>query len=185
MKKCLPAFLLLLASACSTPALFSGEAYVLRIAPARIEAKMNAGLPLTQAYALFQVTLANARLSLKEGSERIGVGLDIALGVMDFAQRDETPLFGGSVDISGSIRYDDAQGAFYLDSPVLESIRVTGFPARRFERARIILSRILEEYYLRHPLYVLDEQNIQQAALRKTLKRVAVENAELVAVFGR
>jgi hypothetical protein len=181
MKKWFPVFILLIANACSTPSLVPGKEYVFKIPQSRLQAKMDETLPITKSYSIFKITLVNPRVTLKEGGDRIHVGLDVSLHV---SFDHDLPSLNGSVDISGNIRYDNAQGAFYLVSPTVEKIGIAGIPDKRFDRVNAALSKILDAYYLRHPVYTLDTRNIKQAALKMVLKSVMVKNAELVVVLG-
>ncbi|MDR2113551.1 MAG: DUF1439 domain-containing protein [Candidatus Accumulibacter sp.] len=171
--------LLLIAAGSFAYLYFSGRDYVFRTPQSQLQAKMNEVLPITKSYLVLGVTLENPRIALKEGSDRINAGLDVVLNI-----KVDGVSLGGSIDISGGVRYDNEHGAFHLASSVIEKFNVTGIPRQYTELARTALSKILTEYYSRYPVYTLNASDIKQAAIRMTLKSVVVENAELVVVLG-
>ena len=161
---------------------FSGQEYVFRFTQAQLQEKLNTKLPQTKTYLLiFQVTLDQPRVALTNGSKRVGAGLDILLNLQ---VGNATKPLGGSVDVSGGIRYTAATGEFYLDDPVIERLRVQGIPELYATRVNTALTKALAEYYQEHPIYSLKATDTKQAAARLVLKDVRVENQELVVTIG-
>lgn len=161
---------------------FSGKEYILKIPEITIQQKMAEKLPLTNSYFfIFRVTFDNPRVELTDGSERINAGLDVILNIKLSAE--ETPL-GGSIDVSGGIRYAPEEGQFYLTDPVIEDLSIQGIPDKYLTKATTVLEKALADYYADHPIYKLKSGDAKQVAARLVLKNVVIENEELVVTLG-
>jgi hypothetical protein len=161
---------------------FSGKEYVIRISESDIQRKLEEKLPLTKTYLLiFQVTLENPRVRLENGSRRVRAGLDVIFNIT--LDNNPKPL-GGTVDVSGGIRYLAEKGQLFLTDPVVEGLAVQGIPRQHTDRANMALTKALAEFYEKHPIYTLHAADAKQAAARMILKDVAVENSELVVTLG-
>ena len=110
---------------------FASKEYVYRFSEAQLQRKLGERLPLTRRFlAFFEVTLSQPRVHLREGADRVAMGIDVALGLGSVG-----PL-GGSVDVSGGVRYDSGRGAFFLTDPVIERVAVQGIPEKYAGKAR-------------------------------------------------
>jgi hypothetical protein len=175
----IPLLLLLVAalSACENE-------YVLRIPQNQLQEKVNETFPAKKpflALGYFSFTFENPRVTLKEGSDRIHIALDVTptQGAL------LNPQHSASIEVSSGIRYDNKQGAFYLVSPTIEQIGTrAALPIKSRPGTNGILAQLLAEYYATHPVYVLDASQLKQSAAKITLKSVSVENAELVVRLG-
>jgi len=161
---------------------FSGKEYILRIPENEIQQKMAEKLPLTKAYLfIFRVTLDHPRIELKNGSERINAGLDV---ILNLKLAEEAKPFGGSIDVSGGIKYAADEGEFYLTDPVIEDLSIQGVPEKYISKATKVLEKALADYYSTHPIYRLKTGDAKQAAAKLILKNVIIENEELVVTLG-
>jgi Protein of unknown function (DUF1439) len=161
---------------------FSGKEYIIRIPEKDIQVKMNEKLPITKSYFLiFQVTLENPRVMLEEGSNRVNAGLDTILNIT--VENQPKPL-GGSLDISGNIKYVDESGEFYLVDPVIEKFNIQGIPEIYTDKANSVITKALSEFYAKHPVYTLSALNAKESAAKMVLKKIIIENKELVVTLG-
>lgn len=161
---------------------FSGKEYIFGFSASQIQEKLNEKLPLTKSYLfIFQVTLDNPRVSLEDGSSRVKAGLDIILNIQ--AGKEPKPL-GGSMDVSGGIRYSSERGEFFLTDPIIERLAVQGIPDLYTDKVNSVLTKALAEYYASHPIYSLKAYDSKQAAAQLVLKNVVVEKGELVVTLG-
>ncbi|MEH6542492.1 MAG: DUF1439 domain-containing protein [Porticoccaceae bacterium] len=161
---------------------FSGKEYIVRIPENEIQQKMAEKLPLTKSYLfIFSVTFDNPRVELTNSSERINAGLDVILNIK--LGEKKKPL-GGSLDVSGSIRYSREEGQFYLTDPMIEALSIQGIPDKYISKATTVLEKALADYYSTHPIYRLKEGDAKQATARLILKNVLIENEELVITLG-
>ena len=176
------ATVLLLAVAAAAYFHFAGKEYVVRISEKQIQEKLAEKLPMTKSYFfILEVTLDNPRVVLQNGSRRVAAGLDVTLNIN--INKNPKPL-GGSLDVSGGVRYVADQGSFYLEDPQIENLAVQGVPAKYIKKINKALTKALAEYYKNNPIYTLSNFNAKQAMARLVLKDVVVENSELVITLG-
>lgn len=161
----------------------SSKEYVVKIPEKQLQEKLQEKLPISKSYFfIFQVTLDSPRVELTSGSNRINAGLDVILNIK--LGGEEKPL-SGSLDASGSIRYEPESGQFYLTDPIVEQLSIQGIPEKYISKATAVMEKTLAEYYATHPIYTLKVGNIEQATAKLVLKRVLIENKELVIVLGK
>jgi hypothetical protein len=161
---------------------FSGKEYVVRITESEIREKLSEKLPLTKSYFFFiQITLKNPRIRLENGSDRINAGLDVLLNIN--LNKNPKPL-GGTVDVSGGVRYLADKGEFFLTNPVIENLGIQGIPEKHITKVTQALTMALAKYYDENPIYTLRSTDAKQAVTRMILKNVIVENKELVVTLG-
>lgn len=161
---------------------FAGKEYVFRFSEADIEKTLGKSLPITKTYLfIIQITLENPRVLLKNGSSRVSAGLDVVLNI-SVGQNPE-PL-GGSVDVSGGVKYDSETGEFFLTDPNIESLQIQGVSGGYTDKVNSALTKALAKFYSENPIYTLKSSNLKQATVRRVLKDVIVENRELVITLG-
>ena len=129
---------------------FSTKGYELHFTETELRDRLNEGLPITKRYLfIFEVVLDSPRIKLTEGANRIGAGLNVTLNI----QIGDTPLpIEGSVDASGTVRYESSSGEFYLDDPQIEDLAVEGIPGKYTDQIDGLLERVLVEFYSERPL---------------------------------
>ena len=161
---------------------FAEKEYVFRFSESDIQNTLEKSLPLTKTYLfIIQVTLENPRVQLENGSSRVNAGLDVVFNIT--VDQSLEPL-GGSVDVSGGVRYVSETGQFFLTDPLVEHLEIQGIPDLYTEKINSALSKALSEYYLKNPIYTLSALDAKQAAVRLVLKNVIVENQELMITLG-
>jgi hypothetical protein len=183
VKKGLTALVLVLVVAVAgTYYYFSGREYVFRFTEAQLQEQLDQQLPLTRSYFLiFQVTLDNPRVSLTDGSNRVRAGLDIVLNAK--AGGESRPL-GGTIDVTGGVKYVAAKGEFFLTDPVIERLELQGVSPKYAGSVRAVMTKAIAEYYSTHPIYSLKATDVNQAAARLVLKDVVVQGQTLVVTLG-
>lgn len=161
--------------------LSSEKGYVLRFSEADLKARLEQSLPYEKRYLyVFNVTLDHPRFDLVEGSDRIAGGVDVILHVKFGGEK---PL-SGSVDLSGGLRYDAAQRAFFLADPVVETISVEGVSARHANKANEAISLTLAEFFRTRPIYVIEPDDAPKAAAYMLLRDVTVSDGHVVVTLG-
>jgi hypothetical protein len=161
---------------------FSGKEYVVHMSESEIREKLDEKLPITKSYFLIiQLTLKNPRVLLEDGKKRVNAGLDVLFNIT--IGKNPKPL-GGTVDVSGGVRYLAEKGEFYLTNPVIENLTVQGIPDKYLLKVNKALSQALAKYYEENPIYTLRATDVKKAAARMVLKDVVVENRELVMTLG-
>ncbi|MES2048484.1 MAG: DUF1439 domain-containing protein [Pseudomonadota bacterium] len=160
----------------------SGKDFFLYFTEAQLQEKLNAKLPLTKTYLMiFNITLDKPKLHLVNGSNKIQMGLDVAINLNVVG---EAKFLGGMIEVSGGVAYVPENAQFFLIDPVVENLAVAGMPQKHEEKVRLALSKALATYYAGHPLYQLKSTDTKQAAAKLVLKSVVVENQQLVLKMG-
>jgi len=161
---------------------FSGKDYSVRLTEPEIQTKLAEKLPLTKTYLfIFQLTLSNPRVQLENGSSSVNAGLDVVLNIT--VGENPKPL-GGTVDVSGGIRYASEDGEFFLTNPKIENFEIQGINPKYTNKVNASITKFLTEYYEKNAIYTLNYSDSKQAAARMVLKDVIVENKELVITLG-
>jgi hypothetical protein len=159
-----------------------GTTYVLAIPEADLQHRLAERMPMQRSVlGIIQITLDNPRVALVEGSNRVDAGLDITLNVT--MGRQARPL-GGTIDVSGGVRYQAEGGQLFLTDPVIEQFQVQGVPEQHAARVREALQAGLAEYFATRPIYTLRKTDARQAAARLLLRDIEVVDRELVITLG-
>lgn len=181
-KKWIGAVLALLVLAAAAGYWYLGRlSYELRITQAQLEQKLAEKLPLTRAYPIFAVTLANPRVHLNEQSDRIDFGLDVTMALQSGSIR---PPIRSEVDVSAGIRYDPQRGAFFLTDPVVDRLRLDGVQDKFMAMPNTVLSNAIAAYFAERPIYTLSSSDPKQRLAQMLVKRVVVERGEIVVHMG-
>ncbi len=161
---------------------FSGKEYQIRLAENQIREKLGERMPIRKDYLIiFEVILDNPRVSLVDGTNRIAGGLDVVLNI---GLKSEKLQLGGTLDVSGGVRYESDAGRFFLTEPVIERFAIQGVPERYTDKVNQVLTKALGEYYSDHPIYTLNAADLKQGAARLLLKSVVVESKQLIITLG-
>lgn len=118
------------------------------------------------------------------------IRLGIPEGRVGIAARMEIALIGNPpfpVDVTGNsgIRYDDQAKAFFLDSPVADSVESIALPREFQAQVRHAVSQVMAAYFRDKPVYVLREDgSAQEIAARWLLRGIRIERGKVVATLS-
>lgn len=118
------------------------------------------------------------------------IRLGVPEGRAGISARMEITLVGNppiAVDVKGhaGIRYDDQSKAFFLESPVAESVESAALPRELEPGVRRAVSQLLTAYFRSRPVYVLREDgSAQEIAARWLLRSVRIETGRVVATLS-
>jgi hypothetical protein len=117
---------------------------------------------------LFNASLATPEVSFLTAQNRIGL-------ITNFSA---TSLLAGEVKgrigLSGSLRYDPAQRALYLQDPNLESLEVNQGSAELGKALRPALNIMLNEYLRANPLYQFKQDEMRYAGNDIDITKISV-----------
>ncbi len=160
----------------------SSRDYVFRFSESELRNHLDARLPYEGRHLyIFDVALDNPRIDLVDGADRVAGGVDVVVAT-SFAGRELS--FSGAADMSGGVRYDPEQRAFFLKDPIVEKLRLGGVPDAYANKANEAISVALREFYRTRPLYVLEPDTAAKSAAHLFLKDVAVKDEQLVVTLG-
>jgi len=148
---------------------------------AEIQAALLKAGPLQKNYGGFvNVSLKEApTISLQATDGRAGIA-----GSMDIQLLGSVPI---RVDITGraGIRYDDRSKAFFLENPVVDSVKSVALRQDAEATARQAVTQLVIAYFRSKPVYVLrDNAGSEEASMRWLLKSVRIEPGRVVAVLS-
>ena len=182
--------LTLVAAAAGAALFFSGTKFDLRISESQIQEQLNQKFPFEKRFfSVLWIRFKSPILNLEEGSDRINFGCQIEsnmgqTGVDRPAAEDAGGLVSGMAKISGSLRYEPNEGAFYLNDPRVDDLVVPGVPEKYLERARRTITKAAAQFLRFMPIYKLKPEDSKQAAAKLILRQVIVKNRELVVTLG-
>ncbi|GMU57773.1 MAG: hypothetical protein AMXMBFR33_69190 [Candidatus Xenobia bacterium] len=118
-----------------------------------------------------QLTLENPQVQLKEGSDRIGISMDVS--------NQQGPVrLQGAVTISGALHYDANARAFFLQQASLDEIS-----PRPLEKLRPILSAAVSEKLKSTPLKGPENESVTRRLINASLDSVVVKDGKVQATF--
>jgi len=129
---------------------------------------------------LLAVTLREApkiRLGIPEGRVGIAARMEIALP--------GNPPIPVEVTGNAGVRYDDQAKAFFLDSPVADSVESVALPREFQAQVRHAVTQVMAVYFRDKPVYVLREDgSAEERAARWLLRRIRIETGKVVATLS-
>jgi hypothetical protein len=143
-----------------------------------LQQRVAAKFPFDQKLLFITVTYSNPSLTLNDGSDRIGIGLDAV------AKLDGDRLVQGSIAGDWMIRYEPAHGEFYFDDPQIERFDIKGLSPSTQEMVARVAKPLIQEYLRRVPVYRLKPGDLRQDLARSVLKSVTVKRGKLYVVVG-
>lgn len=150
----------------------------LRFTAQQLQHKLAERMPIHKPYGPLELTLQDPRVRLSEGSARIQARMQVTVAVPSLGRS-----WQGDVEASSGLRYEAAEGAFYLNAPAIERISAPGMPERYATLAGQAASSALQRFYALRPVHVL-EPTAKGLATRMLLREVHVHNGALVAKLG-
>lgn len=156
--------------------------FTYRFSEPELRERLDQQLPWSEQYFLvFDVELANPRVDLVEGSDRVAGGIDATVTI-DIG--DNPRSMTGGVDLSGGVRYERAEGAFYLTDPQVEAVEIAGILPAYTNKANDAISAALRSFYRSRPIYELSGEEASKVAARLLLEDVTVEDEHLVVTLS-
>jgi hypothetical protein len=119
------------------------------------------------------------RISLDRTDNRAGVWARFDVGVVG-----NPPI---TVDFAGTagIRYDDSTKAFYLESPVVDSLQAPRLQRELEPSVRRAVSKLMAGYFRTQPVHVLrSDGSAEERAAHWLLRSVRIERGQVVAVLS-
>jgi hypothetical protein len=124
------------------------------------------------------VTLSDPVIELRAGDDRVHLRT---------AARPEVggqALAPGEVAVAGTLRYEPAEGALYLDRAKVTEARFPDVPPARQRQMAELASTLLAEALRTTPIHTLDDSSAQQALAKLVLRAIRVKDGKLLLVVG-
>ena len=100
----------------------SAFSYTVEVSEKDLQKNIASMMPLEKTQYFFTVILRNPVIQLIGGNNRFGISSDITVKVPGGLQGK------GHATITGSLRYDNTQGAFFIDSPSITKLTIANVP---------------------------------------------------------
>lgn len=165
---------------------FWGERYKIVLTEEQLIAKWNEKFPFEKTYLfVFTLRFSNPNMELEDGSNRIAFGCDIETKLkLQINSEDGVGVLRGTGKLSGKIRYESSEGAFFLDEPTVESLDVGGIPEKWRTKVNESAYKATREFLSRAPIYRLRPTDLKKAAARLVLRDVQVIDKKLIITMG-
>jgi hypothetical protein len=154
---------------------FSGH---LDIESAELQSRLDQRFPIHQCKTpLLCLDLTHPQVALKEGDDRIALGVDVKvlLGMREHA---------GRVRFVGRPRYDAPQGALFLDDLEITTLEIEGLSPDHAEWVKSAGTPLARRALQSHPLYTVHDSTIKGAILKRTVSEVRVVDGQLRVTFS-
>jgi len=117
---------------------------------------------------LFNASLETPDVTFLTAQNRIGLGANVSVSSLLAGE------VKGRIGLSGSLRYDAAQRALYLQDPNLESLVVNQGSAELGKALRPALNMMLNEYLRANPLYQFKQDEMRYAGNDIDITKISV-----------
>lgn len=162
--------------------IFKDHVFEVVIEKHEIQQVVDSKLPFRKKYFLFFELVINAAdVIIIDGEDRIGINSKMELGVNIGKEKDS---FDCAVLGSGKIRYEQNDGALYLNDLRVDKLNLQGVPEKYKNKMSEIATLLLKDYYLKKPIYRLDRGSIKIQMARLILKNLKIINGKLHLYMG-
>ncbi|MCA3015146.1 MAG: DUF1439 domain-containing protein [Myxococcaceae bacterium] len=139
----------------------------------QLERELSKGFPVKREASVLFLELADPKVRLEAGSDKVGLTLRASLGIAVLRLE-------GLLTVRGRVRYQSEQGVFFLDAPEVVSLEVPGLPAAKQEQVFGLVTDVTQLFLPTVPIYRVP----QRSSARLLLKAVRVEQGRLIAELG-
>jgi hypothetical protein len=152
--------------------------FTVKLSREDIQRRLDATFPVDKQVLLTRVVLSHPKVVLTNGSDRIGVGLDV---------RVEVPIVGartGSATLSGGLDYRRDEKGFFLRDPRLDRAEVQGLTAEELAPVKAPLESGAAAALTVIPVYQFKQRNLGEITAEHVLRRVYVKDGNVYAELG-
>ena len=139
-----------------------------------LQQKIEAMMPLETKQFFMTIVITQPRLDLIEGSNQLGIQANIQAIAPGGLQGN------GTTYIMGEISYRPEEGAFYLHNPTIVDLHIDGIQEIYQSEIKQLAQIALSEVLLVHPVYKLEDDNLQHRLAKSKLESVLVEDEKLI-----
>ena len=157
-----------------------GELIELRFSRDEIKTRIDQKLPYQKPGSHFDLIIKNVRIDFPAQSKRIHLGFDLEVSSTKFLRG---VLFNGSIDLDSSIRYEETSAQFYLDDAQVLDLKMDRIPAAFSKKMVKGINKSVIEYVRTIPIYRLKESDVKNQLTRAFLKKIRIEQGQLIVVI--
>jgi hypothetical protein len=154
--------------------------FVIEITQEQIQERLDARFPISEQYLIvFRLTLADPEVVLREGSDRIGLGVSAHTNVR-VNEEDLT----GKAHITTKIRYDPGKGSLLLVHPDVEEFTISLLPEEYGDEVMLAANLSARKFLNNYEIYKLNQADFKQRLVKLVLREVVVHNGVLRITLG-
>lgn len=142
-----------------------------------LQARVAPKFPVSVRRSVVTLNLANPKVMLPEGADRIGIELDVNVTIPLLA-----PI-AGKAAVTGALRYDASSRSFFLQDASLDKLDVGGLKPEHTELVRKAVETLARATLENFPIYRLNH-NFQEAVAAAILKKAVVRDGALRLSLG-
>ncbi len=146
---------------------------IVELSQADVQRKVARLFPAGYETPFFAVNVDNPLVDLKEGSDRIGLRVDVQVDLMGELS------FNGRGRLDGKPRYAAERGEIYLDEAGLRELHLDGVPSEVMPDVERVADMVVREALRDQPLYLVSQPGTPKI-LSEDLRAVRVENGKLI-----
>jgi len=149
-------------------------AYTQEFTEAELQEMVSSIMPMTRTKYFITMTLSEPRLNLLEASNEIGIGANIKASALG------TYSGSGSTYITGSLTYNQEEGALYFTNAKLVELNLHKVSDKQQDEIKKLLQSVVGTILQSRPIYVLDDADLKQKLAKATLESVEVKAGKLI-----
>jgi hypothetical protein len=165
----------LVVAAAAAAWLLLDRGYTVEVSEDEIQRQIESGFPVRKSVLVAKLVFSNPRVVLHGGSEdRVELRVEVvATGALGSHRKE------GSATITGGVRYDPAEGAFYLDDSRI-ALEIEGAEPERLAKIEEIATELARDRLATIPFHRLDPAGFRDSLARLALKKVKVKRGKVV-----
>ncbi|MEK9713602.1 MAG: DUF1439 domain-containing protein [Thalassolituus sp.] len=153
------------------------SAYDMVITETQLQDSLQQQLPYTHKGQIMSLTINDASIDLLGEGNRVRLDNDfVVISTLGLQAR-------GRMNAEGTVRFDDADNAFYIDEPVINKVEVEGVPEAYLPSVTRLAQQTLTPALTSRPVYVLKDEGQEQLA-RMLLKTMTISEDSVTLVFS-
>lgn len=157
-----------------------GELIELRFSREDIKERIEKKLPFQKDGPHFYTLIKNVRIDFPEQSTRIRVGFDLEISGKKLLKG---ILLNGSIDLDSSIRYEESSAQFFLDDAQLLELKMDKISSTFSKKIIKGINKSVIEYVYTIPIYRLKESDVKNQLTRAFLKKIRIDQGQLIVVI--
>ncbi len=143
------------------------------LGPEQLERELAKGFPVKREASVLFMELAEPKVQLEGGSDKVGLKLRASVGVAVLRLE-------GVLSVRGKLRYQSDDGVFFLDAPEVVAFEVPGLPTANQPQVFGLVTDVAQTFLPTVPIHRVERNN----SARMLLKAVKVEDGRLIAELG-
>ncbi len=158
---------------------FYGAPLTITLTRDELQKEVEKRFPIDKSELLFTGRLSEPRVLLKQGTDRIGLAVSIAVSAPIIK-----PVTGKG-ELDGRVRFDPESRELFLESAELRLTEASGVSDKDLRTAEVLIRPLLSGLLARIPIYRLKETDLRIPGTNAQVKQIRVEEGCVILRFAR